>query len=207
MKKKVITIVLAALLIYACSDNDDNSDYPSLLTELVDAHTGGNARVSSIITDNGTTYYPTSSISTSTADTTFRCLCSFSISEEDSSKVNVYNIAQIFSQKAVDASKIKDTSSDPVNIVSVWKSKRYINTTIGILTNDEGSHKYAFCIDSISCRTAYIRLIHHKPDEDRESYTKKVNLSLPLYNLKDIDNVEYSIQAYDSLHSFLFNIE
>ena len=76
--------------------------------------------------------------------------------------------------------------SAPVKVISRWETERYINAYISYKTTDKGDHHFSFCEESITTdskglTTAHVSMIHKRPDNDDESYTKRLYVSFPKY--------------------------
>lgn len=198
---------LFTLTLTACLDDDDaQKPYPSLITELVEVNTNGRKQVSTIVSDDGTIYMPTKTYGYSVADTTFRALCAYEPLAGQS--INVYQLQAIPAPKPLPPSSFNALTKDPINIISVWNSPRYINVYFSYLTTHAAVHAVGFCEDSITVsddglRTAHISLLHSRPGEDAESYSEKTYICLPTYVYKDrCDSVALTITTYRDEQTF-----
>lgn len=188
MRKQLNKSVAAVLLaMAACASTftscDDDSDYevPSVITEVVCATTNSSKVVNSITLDNGTTYNDiVQQIKADVADTTFRCLATYALNEDN--QLKFYQLKHIFSADPVDASKFKEKPHHPIHVISTWKgNEHYANLHVGIMTTNNGKHQFAYSIDSIVGTTKHISLVHAREEKDAESYTEKTFISLPLH--------------------------
>ena len=206
--RKLFSSIVGAFclcLVVGCSD-DDGSDYPSLITDLVVAETNASKKVAKVTLDNGHSFdVEAQGISTEVADTTFRCVASYTLT---GGKMEVRNIAQVFSVLPVpgdslltakDGTRKFDTlPRDPMNVVSMWKSGGYINMLLGLMTTGKGTHGFAFSEDSVG----HYSLVHLRPTEDAESYTEKVYMSMPIP--KGIEKLTFSVYTYDGVFTRMF---
>ncbi len=201
MRRLLVLNILAVitLVLFSCSDDEGDKKYPDLHTELVEAYTDAAKKVSSIRLDNGTTYGLSRSISTTTADTTLRCVCSYVV-DEDNSHVTPYTIGVVTSNYPIPASRLEGQTSAAFKVISSWVTDRYINAMISYKTTGKGSHQFGFVEDSLTThadgtKTAYVSLFHLQPANDMESYTQKIYVSLPTWLYKEkADTVRLTLE-------------
>lgn len=171
--------------LFSCSDEEDGESYPSVRTELVEALTGSDKNVSEIRLDDGTRYRVSQSISAGTADTVYRCVCTFNYST-DTEKLSVYTLKAIPSSYPAAPSTLPSDPSAPYKMISSWVSGRYINAYLSYETTSQGDHRFLFVEDSIrehadGKRSAHVRLYHERPANDPGSYSQKQYVSFPTY--------------------------
>ena len=200
-KHVVINILFAVVLLSgqtSCSDDDTSGSYPSMKTELAEAFTGSDKTVKSIQFDDGRSYNLSQSISSSTADTLLRCICSYTYNE-DTHHLTVYSLGVVTSNYPTVSDSISTGQPGNYKLISSWCSSRYINAYISYQTTDQGKHSFYFVEDSLKAypdgsRTAYVSFFHEQPPKDPESYTKKIYVSLPTYYYQSkADTVHLSI--------------
>jgi len=190
MRWCLLGYMMLSLLLLGCSD-DDETIYPSLRTELADVKTGSDKTVTTLTFDDGRIYHADRQIKSSSADTTLRCLCSYSIDDDNSAEsFKVYSITIVPSSYPKPLSYFKGKRNSPVKLLSLWESARYINAYISYKTTDKGKHSFSFCEDKIELNedgrlTAFVSLFHERPSDDAESYTKRLYVSLPKYYYND----------------------
>jgi len=194
----LLTLTLSWLTL-SCKDDEEN-DLPSYLVNLVEASTDSNAMITLIRLDDGNTYNVSQNVKAQHPDTTYRCICTYSIQE---SNIVLYELSHVFSDHPRSATSFKSHPVDPVKFISSWMSDRYFNLRIGIMTTDTDTHLFAFCEDSIvvesTCKKVYFSLLHQRPDNDAESYTKELFLSMPTAGYSDCDSLIFHINTYDGL--------
>ena len=199
----LITLAGFCLAVTSCS-SDDEAHMPNYIVDLVEIDTNKDTLVTVIRTDNGTTYNVTQTIVASTPDTTYRCFCSYAVSDK---QLTIYSLSLIFSEFPIKAEEFKLRPTDPVKFVSCWKSGRYLNLKIGVKTTDTDYHKYAFSEDSIitkgTSKTVFFTLLHQRPDNDNESYTKDTYLSIPISSYTDCDSFAISVNTYEGLRQVI----
>ena len=206
MKRQFSSILCLMGLVFIVSCSDDDKDYPSLVSDFLVASTDANGKITTVRLDKGTTYdIAAQGISTNAPDTLLRCIASYTL---DGDKMTMYNISHIFSENPVparsllmaeDGTQLMDTlPRDPMKVVSLWKDGGYINMQLGMLTTGVGTHAYAFCEDSVG----HYSLVHLRPQEDAESYTQKVYMSMPIPD--SVGQVTFSIYTYDGIFTRTF---
>jgi len=212
MKKLILcAATLLAMTTFVACDDDDNNALPSYMIDFVDAVSNSDAKISSITTDAGKMYVPTSSISANTADTTYRCVCTYYPEESatgETLKAKIYNITAVFANNPLPHKAFEKTYEDPLNVTSIWLGGTHINMVLEKKTTDAGTHKYAFREDTLTNEggknTAYFTVLHQQPLEDAESYSETVYLSMPLTNYPDADSIVVSINTYTGKKQFGF---
>lgn len=204
MFARILVLLLSASVFLSCSEEEA---YPSVVTEFVDALTDGNGMVAVIRTDDGGIYPITSQIKTGSPDSLYRCLCIYELGTDG--EAYVYSMKHVFSAEPENSSVLVSHPQDPVKITSVWRKGDYINMNIGVLTTNAGRHGFAFCEDSVrvdisGCTSVYLSLLHLRPENDAESYTEKVYMSMPVRRYAYADTIVFSINSYDGLKVFKY---
>ena len=193
-------IALIGLCLFFVSCSSDDAQVPSYYVNLVEADTNQDTLVTVIRMDNGTTYNVTQSIKAATPDTTYRCMCTYAVEDE---QLTVYSLSHIFSARPYKAADLDTLITDPVKFISSWRSGGYLNMQRGVMTTDADYHKFAFCEDSIgdkgTYKIAYFTLLHQRPKKDAESYTDNMFLSIPISSYTDCDSFALSVQTYEGL--------
>ena len=211
MRNRLTLFLLLALpfVMLSCEDDDDDP-MPPLRMEFVEVFTDSKSVVDYIMTDEGERLSPASTISASRPDTTYRCVCQYAM---ENGKCNVYDLRSIYSKKPVRMAESDTLWTDPMKVNSVWKTSRYVNMSLALLTNGQGSHAYTFVEDTVMTgteghKTAYCTVTHHRVGIDPESYTQNVYLSMPVYDYVDsgIDSVAVSINTYSGFKQYMFKL-
>ncbi len=166
---------LLPFVLLSCSDDKDDGPYPSIVSEMVDCPTNSEGTMMKIVLDNDTEL-PLSNPQTGLKpNVTYRALAGFAL---DNGKVRLYSLKS--------ATLLRDSTSvaqcDPVNVTSIWRTRRYINLHL-LPKTQEGEQSWGFITDSIVGNRAYLRL-HHRQGTDPTSYSTDVYASLPLKLLK-----------------------
>lgn len=154
---------------------------------MADCPTNSEGTMVKIVLDNETEL-PLSNPQTGLKpNVTYRALAGFAL---DNGKVRLYSLKS--------ATLLGDSTSvaqcDPVNVVSLWQTRRYINLHLMPKTQDQGTHSWGFITDSIRGRHAYLRL-HHRQGNDPTAYSTDLYASLPLA-LVDADTITLRIRTF-----------
>ncbi len=162
---------LLPFVLLSCSDDNDDSPYPSIVSEMADCPTNSEGTMMKIVLDNDTEL-PLSNPQTGLKpNVTYRALAGFAL---DNGKVRLYSLKS--------ATLLRDSTSvaqcDPVNVTSIWRTRRYINLHL-LPKTQGGEQSWGFITDSIVGNHAYLRL-HHRQETDPTSYSTDVYASLPL---------------------------
>ena len=210
MRKLLISFLSVLPFVMLSCDDDDEDPMPPLRMEFVETITDSKSIVEYILTDEGVRLTPSSPITASRPDTTYRCVCQYAMMD---GVCHVYDLRAIFSKKPVHISETDTMWTDPLGVNSVWKTSRYVNMSLALLTTGQGSHVYSFCEDtimtnSLGSKTAFCTLSHHRVGKDPESYTQDVYLSMPVYDYvsSGIDSVAVSIHTYSGWKQYQFKL-
>ena len=166
---------LLPFVLLSCSDDKDDGPYPSIVSEMADCPTNSEGTMMKIVLDNDTEL-PLSNPQTGLKpNVTYRALAGFAL---DNGKVRLYSLKS--------ATLLRDSTSvaqcDPVNVTSIWRTRRYINLHL-LPKTQGGEQSWGFITDSIVGNRAYLRL-HHRQGTDPTSYSTDVYASLPLQLLE-----------------------
>ena len=191
-----------ALLLFSCSKDDALEDYVAAITELVEMNTNAAKNVVSIRTDRGEVFSVTNeSMRAGTADTTFRCLCVYEKAGDKS--VRIYQSSVIFSMLPLTSDKFSIHPKAPINIVSHWRTDRYINLLLRYKTVGAATHAFGLCEEKVETetdgkQTVYVSLLHRHPENDASAYSQNFYMSVPTYEYaKTYDNIVFTVMTYD----------
>lgn len=212
-----LLLLLTGFAVSACSDDDEDGDYPSILTELVELHVGTDSIASSFTTDRDETYQMNQRVKAYAADTTLRCLCVYQIDETTATSstptAQVYQMQAIFAQQPYSLQQGTTTNVDPIRLISAWQSSRWVNLYIGVVTSPNATHTFGFVQDTLAVnattgvRIAHISLRHHRPSNATEDYTQKTYLSMPTKELsKQTDSLYLTVQTYTGTQVLTFSL-
>lgn len=187
-----------SMLLLASCEKDDNGNGYSLTYEMGDAYFGTDSLLKYVTTDNGKTIFNSYMIKSTMPDTIRRCICGYYAEEEPQ---RVVSISQVYCVTPNKRAAGKYIYTDPFNFVSAWKSSKYVNFQLSIMTDDKANHAYGIIEDSITNNglktIAYITLAHRIPKEDVEAYSSDFYLSIPLKNYSDCDSMTVTLNTYN----------
>ena len=188
MKRSVsLTLLLLFFCLSSCHDDDSDAPYPSIVTELADCQTDGEGRMTRIVLDDDTQLGLTNPQTGLKPNVTYRALAGYTLSD---GRATLYSLTP--------AALLRDSTSvatcDPVNVVSLWRTSRYLNLHLMPKTQGKGEHAWGFITDSIVADHAYLRL-HHRQDTDPTAYSTDLYASLPLSEV-DADRFTLRIETF-----------
>lgn len=173
-------LLLCAVCLASCSkDSDEASDfYPNVITEFAMIKTDGSGTMTELVTDDEHIYTIANPQEGYKKDTLYRAVCGF---VPDGRTAILYH--------ATGAYLLRDSTAracepDAINVVSVWKSGRYINMQLSPLSQG-GKQYWGYRIDNVKGRTTHVTL-HHRQNGDPLSYTQTVYASLHVDDFKTV---------------------
>lgn len=187
-------ILLSSFLISlsSCHDDDD-APYPSVITELADCPTDAQGTMSSIVLDDDTRLTLSNPKTGLKPSVTYRALVGYTLGND--------GYATLYSAKP--ATLLKDSTdvaiSDPTNIVSIWRTGRYIN--LHLLPKTQGGNQtWGYIVERIEGQHAYLRL-HHRQGSDPISYSTDQYASLLLSDI-EADTFTLTIETFSGTKSW-----
>ena len=188
-------ILLSSFLISSSSCTDAKAAfYPSIVTELADCPTDAEGRMTGIVLDDDTRLTLSNPQKGLKPSVVYRALVGYAL--EGDGRARLYS--------ATGTPLLRDSTSvatcDPVNVVSLWRTSRYINLHLLPKTQGQAAHAWGFITDSITDRHAYLRL-HHRQGQDPTSYSTDQYASLPL-DLVDADRFTIRIETFQGLREW-----
>lgn len=185
---------LLSFVLLSCSEDKDDAPYPSLITEMADCPTNSDGTMVKIVLDDDTELPLSNPQTDLKPNVTYRALAGFAL---DNGKVRLYSLKS--------ATLLRDSTSvaqcDPVNVTSIWRTRRYINLHL-LPKTQGGEQSWGFITDSIVGNRAYLRL-HHRQGTDPTSYSTDVYASLPL-KLLEANQYTIRINTFSGTKEFSF---
>lgn len=182
---------------------------PKFEMEFCNAYVNNNAIVAKLTMDDGASYDVSGQgvrVASGKGNYTFRAVVRF---ERQGKGVRMYKVEQAFCQQALPRDSFKTRPLDPVKLTSVWRGGKYLNFILGEMTDDQGTHAYGFCIDTLISRTLHVSVLHRQPKNDELAYTNRRYLSMPLktqyVDAADFDSVQIVVRDFNDTHrSYIF---
>lgn len=183
MRIKPFYIAAFAFLLFSCNneEEDDDTPYPSTLSEMADLLTNDKGTMTKMTLDNGTSYKISNPKDGYKKNVRYRAVCSY-IPSGESARITRMDGAHILRDSTSVGTK------DPTSAVSAWRAGKYINLQLAPLTQG-GKQYWGFIIDKVEPGHAYISL-HHRQNGDPLSYTQTTYASLPVDSIKGIETGE-----------------
>ena len=212
-----IFAIMTTLVLFACN-KDEAESFPRLRADFFDVYIDAETNVQSVTLDNGRTFPLNEghTVKAQVADTIIRCYGTLEIAN-DSSFVTMYEIhpALCFAPTPRSFYKPEVYYKNPVNVITVYKARHYINAIVACKMSGTKEHAFDFVKDSISFnplthkRTMHLTLFHWKAEEELEGYSQKQYLSAPMdeshYDPSEVfDSVALHIHTYDGIRVYTY---
>lgn len=173
--------------LWACNESNEEDTYPSIITELADGITDPEGNLTKLELDNNTILNLTNPQAGLAPNAVYRCLAGYTTNGPETATL----------RSAVSAYLLHDSTevaaTDPVAVVSVWRTPRYINLHLRPKTQG-GKQSWGIIVDRIIGRHAYLRL-HHRQGTDPTAYSTDVYASLFLADIA-ADDFTITIETF-----------
>lgn len=196
---------ILVMLLFAQCDKDDNYIYPSVLTDFMDVYTNDESVIDKIeIDDSGSTLRLENIVKGTNlkSDTIYRAVGIYSLPDAEKGSTTIYSLTLIYSSYPVLAEKADGYKADPLNIESVYRGGQYLNIVALPLVQNRNLHGFGFIENGMEKRKGNKILnitLAHNQNGDRESFPRRVYLSVPLerYQLQKGDSIYFYANIYD----------
>lgn len=184
----VFIILLCALMVVGCTNDDDADALPSYTAVLAEAITDRGGHIRTLRDDNGRiwtiTNVDTTSVSPNTPDSLYRVRAWVIPDDAEPLHLKVIRLDWLFSYKPQRFANMM-VKHDPVENVSATITPRYVNMRLAIRASKIEAHRYGFVEESIlkdtdGTKTLTISL-YHDNGGDTASYTVEDVFSCPIY--------------------------
>lgn len=209
-------IALVGLLFFStsCSNTsyeEGDSKLSYLRTDFADATTDSQGRLSAATTDDGVSLTFTRPMQTSwsnAADSLCRVLLNYNMyaNGADSNVVEPLAAKIVYTLQPVKPSVQTQAATDPVSLVSAWKSKNgnYVNLRLGLKTGkasgDDQRQSIGLALDSTVTSdgsTTYCLRFLHSQGGVPEYYTTDAYVSIPIKQMTTGSKVRLSLNTYN----------
>lgn len=199
---RYLYVIFTALLFVQCS-KDDDFVYPEVLTDFMDVYTNAEAQIDRVQADASEMLYLQNVLSAKglKADTVYRAVGMYAVPGEEPLTA-LYSLTLIYAQTPFKLEGELAVKTDPLNIESVYRGGTYLNVVAQPMMQTK-PHGFAFVQDSLSLKTDGHAVLHlklaHNQNGDRESFPRRVYLSVPLkgYGLKTGDSICFRANIYE----------
>jgi len=195
MKQPVsLLLLLMGMLFFLTSCDDEEEPYPSAVTELADCLTDNEGTLYKIVLDDDTQLNIANKQKGLHPNALYRCLTDFTLQDGAATLYTLKSCPLLFDSTHT-------VSCDPLNVVSLWKTNRYLNLHLRP-KGQEFQHCWGYAVDSLSFSHAYLRL-HHRQGNDPLSYSDDIYASLPLDSLQ-ADTLTLRIATFEGMRQWTF---
>lgn len=210
---RTLSFIFLFPLLVACTNNvyeTGDARYSYLRTDFVEGKTDHQARITSAITDDGTSLTFTQPLQVNwklTPNSLCRTMLYYNMyaNGTDSTTVEPLSAEMVYTLDPVKVPAKSTIHTDPVNFISAWKSKNgnYLNFCVGIKTSSSGDKNRVQTIgavlDSVVERSGkpvyYIRFVHDQ-DSIPQYYTVDTYVSIPTKKMTTGSGVRLSLNTY-----------
>jgi hypothetical protein len=159
----------------SCGHNEE--PYPAIITEFSNIRSNIDGVLVSFTTDRDQTFRIANRLAGYDTCSTYRAVCGY-VANSDS----VATVYQLYGAWYLRDSTSIPLRQDPVEVLSVWRTRRYLNMQLSSRTQG-GRQYWGFRVDSVQASHVYLSLYHNQND-DVASYPSDVYASLPLDSVK-----------------------
>lgn len=208
LKSLLCCVFVLALAVVSCSKDDE--PLPSYQFSLADVATTHDGTAQSVTFDDGVSYPLASTMRGLKADTTYRVQIAYLLDANNT--VHLGSLSQLLAPK-VETYPAEKVVEDPLNVLTCWQTKRYINFRLSVKGTATGKQMFGFhraeCRQNADgSRTLEVKLLHSQ-NEDPLYYSRELYLSLPLQDLPDNltsqkDSVCVHVETFGGKQSYAF---
>lgn len=177
---KLSIIRLLVLLLIMASCGEEEYYYPSVKMEFVTIESGGDGRIKTLIPDKGEILPVLQDLTGSTIspNASARVMCNYETMEDGA---KIYSLQSLLTPtpKPKDDPVFKDKEGkDPVEVVSIWLGRDYLNMILNLKVSTEKGHTFGI-IDSKFGEMLNL-VLYHDADGDEKYYNRRAYISVPL---------------------------
>lgn len=184
MRRKLHSIWLWGLLFLMTACGDDDYYYPSVKLEFVTVEAGEDGSIQTLIPDKGALLpvWEDRTGSTISPNTSRRVMSNYEVLPEGA---RIYSLQSLVTPdpKPEDDPVYKDgIKKDPVEMVSIWLGRNYLNMILNLKVNTGKGHVFGIVEDVSELETKGIvtMLLYHDANSDAEYYNRRAYISVPL---------------------------
>ena len=208
-KVKLHTLWLLGMLFLMTACGDDDYYYPSVKLEFVTVEAGEDGRIQTLIPDKGEvlTVSEDRTGSTISPNTSRRVMSNYEVLSGENT-ATIYSLQSLIVPvpKPEDDPVYKDgIKQDPVEVVSIWLGRDYLNMILNLKVNGGKQHVFGIVEDLSEFETngTVNMLLYHDANGDEEYYNRRAYLSVPLDKYADAENpgqkitIKFKYYTYD----------
>lgn len=199
MKLHICWLLGMLFLLTACGDDDNDYYYPSVKLEFATVESGADGKIQTLITDKGDALPVAKDRTGSTigVNTSRRVLSNYEVlSEGKGMSAEIYSMQAllVLDPKPADDPAYKDgLVHNPVEVVSIWLGKDYLNMILNLKVKTGKGHVLGMVEDSFANGTLDLTL-YHNANGDEEVYNRRAYISVPLSKYESETNPGNSIK-------------
>lgn len=198
MRRKLHSIWLWGLLFLMTACGDDDYYYPSVKLEFVTVEAGEDGSIQTLIPDKGALLpvWEDRTGSTISPNTSRRVISNYEVLPEGA---RIYSLQSLVTldPKPEDDPVYKDgIKKDPVEMVSIWLGRNYLNMILNLKVNTGKGHVFGIVEDVSELETKGIvtMLLYHDANSDAEYYNRRAYISVPLAQYVNAENPDRTIK-------------
>ncbi len=202
-------LIILSLFFASCAD-DEHETLDNLIAALAEVSTNSDGRIVSLDLDNGVSYKVTNTISKLTPDSAYRVSLLYVLGPDK--RATMYNLHSVISPKAKDLKGAPNPHTNPLDLVSIWPTKKYLNLTVDYQSGDE-NHLWGFAQTGLDLfadghQVLNLELVHSQ-NGDELYYTRRRILSCPIYPFADLlttgrDSIRFTLNTFKGVRSYTF---
>lgn len=202
MKIRMLQIVcLWGLLLLMAACGDDDYYYPSVKLEFVTVVSGADGSIQTLIPDKGDALpvVKDRTGSTISPNTSRRLMSNYeTVSDGDATKAVIYSLQSLVApvpKPADDPVYEGGMKHDPVEMVSIWMGKDYLNMILNLKINAGKGHVFGIVEDlsELDSDGVVMMTLYHDANADEEYYNRRAYVSVPLGKYVDEQNPDRKI--------------
>lgn len=210
MKRRKLHIVwLWGVLLLMAACGEDEYYYPPVKFEFVTVVAGEDGRIQTLIPDKGEPL-PVSEDrtgSTISPNTSGRALSNYEVlSEGEVATAKIYSLQGLIIPEIVckDKPEFKGEGNDPVEMVSIWMGRNYLNMILNLNVTTAKGHVFGIVEDTSELASEGIvtLLLYHDANNDKGFFDRRAYISVPLLKYADEERPEGRITIKFKYHTY-----
>lgn len=207
---KLHRIWLWGILLLMAACGDDDYYYPPVKLEFVTVEAGEDGHIQTLIPDKGWAL-PVSqdrSGSTIASHTSRRLMSNYeTVSENGVSKAVIYSLQALITPPPLledDPAYEGGLKYDPVEMVSIWMGRNYLNMILNLKVNTGKGHVFGIVEDVSQLEEESIvhLTLYHNANADAEFYNRRAYISVPLEKYSEEKRPEREIKIKFTYHAY-----
>ena len=187
-RNKLHSIWLMGLLLLVAACGDDEYYYPSVKLEFVTVKSGTDGKLQTLLPDKGDEMLVSKDRTNSTMspNDSKRVLANYEVfSSNGISSATIYSLQSLITLTP----KLKGelTKTDPVDVVSIWMGRDYLNMILSLKVKGDAKHVFDLLgeiqEESENGEQVVVLSLYHDAQGDAQYYNRRAYISVPLTKL------------------------